>query len=334
VQWTQLYATDPAILSMILNTVQQKFSQCQVFRANPGDLLIIASNKRFTAEDILRAETIFAQNQHIQASLRPLNIQTFEAMLVRQIWTPSYIADHFSGTGIQTMDNPRLHYMAGKSFFIGQSISEDLLLPPETAFYRHEYLLVQKYSNWDTVSFSPQTFHSLLQAMHDDVHHYIFPMIQSLKLKAYLNTPDLFLLSPEQQQEFNVALLPFITTPQEDTAWEVVKLRDVSFRPKAEILLQHVQRFRNWIVPYPLEGLRAVLQEGMENGQDAYEKNWCALQLALLLLQEHRDREQADAILRRMQIRNDGTIFLLPQDADLLRQVNIFMQRVSLAYEQ
>lgn len=333
VQWTQLYATDPDILGMILNTVQQEFSQCHVFRANPGDLLIIASNKRFTHEDILRAEMVFAHNEHVQTSLRPLNIETFEAMLARQIWTPSYIADHFSGYGIQTMDNPRLHYMAGKSFFLGRPISEEHLLTPASAFYRHEYLLVQKYPDWDDVALSSQTFNSLSRAMRDDVHRYIFPMLQPLQLKAFLNTPARFPLTPEQQTGFNLDLLPFITTPQENDAWELIGLEDASFREKAERLLQHIQDFRNWIVPYPIDGLRALLQEGVTTGRDAYEKNWCALQLALLVLQEHRDREQADAILRRMQTRDNGTIVVLPQDAELLRQVNTLMQRLRIPDE-
>jgi hypothetical protein len=158
-------------------------------------------------------------------------------------------------------------------------------------------------------------------------------MIESLRLKAYLNAPELFPLSQDQQDQFELDLVPFITAPQEEDAWKTIGLQDASFREKAERLLEHIQSFRNWIVPYPLDGLHALLQEGMANGRDAYEKNWCALQLTLLLLQEHRNAVQANAILQQLQVGENGTIVLLPQDADLLRQTNGWMQRVSLADE-
>lgn len=326
VQWTQLYATNPQILSMILNTVQQEFSQCRVFRANPGDLLIVASDKRFSDKDVTRAEEILRNNEQVRASLEAINIDSFESLLIREIWTPSYIADHFSGAGIQTMDNPRLHYMAGKGFFMGENISAEYLLSSASVSYLSEYLLVQKYTKWGELPLNRELFNVFFRASIDKVRGGSLLMAPALKLKAYLSDPDEFPLSEREKGTFRIELIPFITNSEPGMHdWSQIGLEGASFREKAQVLLEHVQMFRSWIVPYPVDGLQALLQEGMAKGKDDYEKNWCALQLALLLIKERYDKDAVDAVLNQIIRRDDGTLFLREQDIFLLDELERLM---------
>jgi hypothetical protein len=228
------------------------------------------------------------------------------------------------------MDNPRLHYMAGKSFFIGENISTEYLLSSESVPYRHEYLIGQKYLNWEDLSFSKETFEPLLFSTKDKVSGILLPIYHALELKAYLNNPDLFPLSEEQKKTFRVDLISFITnSAQEDKDWSMIGLEGASFREKAQILLEHIQTFRNWIVPYPVDGLQVLLQEGMAKGNDEYEKNWCALQLALLFLQEKRDKDGIQAIFDQLIQEDDGTILLREQDKSLLDEINRLINQLN-----
>ncbi|MGD9158805.1 MAG: hypothetical protein PVG39_10395, partial [Desulfobacteraceae bacterium] len=63
VQWAQIYATDPSMLGMILNTVQQEFKQCRVFMASRNDLIILASNREISIKDLDRAEKKLSTNK-------------------------------------------------------------------------------------------------------------------------------------------------------------------------------------------------------------------------------------------------------------------------------
>ena len=151
-------------------------------------------------------------------------------------------------------------------------------------------------------------------------------MNQALMLKAYLSNSDVFPLSEEQKKKFNVDLIPFIMeSSQGENNWSVIGLEGSSFREKAQLLLQHIQTFRNWIVPYSVNGLQTLLQEGMIKGKDEYEKNWCALQLALLLVKERHDKDVVNAILNQIIRRDDGTIVLKEQDIFLLGELERVM---------
>lgn len=326
-QWVQLYDTNPDIMGMILNTVQQEFAQVKVFRAHPADILVVATNTQFTESTIVNLETVFQKEHHVRTSLSSIYIDNPDALLMREIWSSSYIKEHFSHLGIQTMDNPRLHYIAGKSFFMEEKISEDFLLRAETTTFLSEYLLTQKYPHWKDSSFLPATFPALLSSTTERIHGGSSYLTDSLALKGYLHNSKVFPLTDAQKNAFHVELFPFITDLQPEEQWGKLSLEGSSFRQKAEVLLRHVQRFRNWIVPYPLDGLQAVLRAGMIRGQDAYEKNWCTLQLARLVLREHHDRPLANSILQQLHTQDDGTILLSAQDSSLLAKVNRLLNR-------
>jgi len=134
-QWIHTYFADLPMLGMIVNTVRQEFPHSRMFLAAPGDMILLASKKPFSLTDIERAEDLLKRNEKVRASLEMINLASAESMLIREIWPPSYISDMFSGFEIQTMDNPRLHYMAGKIFFTGTSVPGRHLFSSSSAKY-------------------------------------------------------------------------------------------------------------------------------------------------------------------------------------------------------
>jgi len=333
-QWTHMYAASPIMLGMIVNTLQQEFAYCRGFMSNLGDIVIIATNVPLSTENLRRAEETLLLNKQIETSLDVINMGSLESILIRELWSPSYIADHFSDYGIQTMDNPRLHYIAGKDYFIGENVPPKFLFSSASVPYHHEYLMSQRYPNWEDFSLSKKTFETLLSSTRDKIHGDFFSVASALKFKVYLSDPDVFPLSEKEREEFRVNLVPFIINgSQEENDWRIIGLEGASFREKAQILLQHVQTFRNWIVPYPVDGLQALLQEGMTKGKDDDEKNWCALQLALLLVKERHDKDAVNAVLNQIIRRDDGTIILREQDALLLGELERLMSNRAEHFE-
>jgi hypothetical protein len=322
-----MYTASPVMLGMIVNTLQQEFAYCRGFMSNLGDMVIIATNKPLPLENLWKAEETLRLNNQVKTSLDTINMGSLDSILLRELWSPSYIADHFSGYGIQTMDNPRLHYIAGKDYFIGRNVPSKLLFSSVSAPYHHEYLMVKKHPNWENFSFSKEFFDPLLHSTRDKIEGSLLPMNHALTLKAYLSNPDVFTLSKEQKETFKVNLVPFIMEPpQGENDWSVIGLEGASFREKAQLLLQHVQAFRNWIVPYPVDGLQALLQEGMAKGEDNYEKNWCALQLALLLVKERHNKDAVTTVLNQIIRRDNGAIILREQDTFLLGELERVMR--------
>ncbi|MBD3305197.1 hypothetical protein GF339_02480 [candidate division KSB3 bacterium] len=321
-QWAQIYASSQEMVGMIFNTVRQEFPQSRVFIPNWGDLFIIASKKPLTLEHVQRAEALLRQNQHVQTSLNMINMPTLDTMLIREIWTPSYLAKYFSNYGIQSMDNPQLHYIAGKSFFIGATLAPHLLLHATSVPYLEEYLLPQKYPDWTNFPFSQDAFSLLLYSTKSKVDGSLLPMTEALELKAYLGNPEVYRLREALQQQFRVELLPFIMQPTvEDQEWERIGLGEASIRQRAEILLEHVAQFRNWIVPYRIDGLKALLRHGITAGADAHERTWCALQLAWLHLREGADKRRVQEILVQAFQENEGELLLQGKDQALLERV-------------
>jgi hypothetical protein len=108
-----------------------------------------------------------------------------------------------------------------------------------------------------------------------------------------------------------VDLIPLITgKARSEEAWAKVGLKEASYRRKAEAMLSHIARHRNWIVPYPINGLKTLLEEGIIRGADAYEKNWCALQTVFLLIYERADMGQIKVVLDRVKRDENGRVLL------------------------
>lgn len=327
-QWVQLYSTNPRMAGMMVNTVKDGFRECHVFIANPLDMLIVARDECFTPEDIKRAEETFKRTESVKASLSEININSIDCILIRQIWTSSYISDYFSDLGVQTMDQPYLHYLAGKLNFMGAIVPNAFILNNSTSSYFQEYLLGIKYRNWEDIVFTKDMFAILYNSLKDKVSENILPMADSLKLKAYLGNPSEFPLSEEEKKRFKIEIIPFVMGKSvNEKDWDSLGMEKSSFRGKAEVLVDSVYTFRNWIIPYPVDGLKAILQEGIKNGRDDYEKNWCTVQLVLLFISEKVDKEIITNFVNQLIKDRGGRIILKEEDTALLQMLENQLKR-------
>ena len=323
-QWAHTIVASPDMIEMILNTIQQVFKHSYVFLGG-SDLLIMASNQPITCSNLKQADFTLKNNEKVRQSLRKINVSSLASILIKERWTSSYIADYFSGSGIQTLDFPKLHYLAGKAFFIGKNLPKKYFLNSKTAAYIDEYLFYKQCENWSISPDTKEAFISLLESTRSKIEYEnILPITKALLERAYLSDPKQYPLSGKLLGEFRDDLVAFIARyPETEKEWGIIGFEDASFRAKAELLLTHIRDFRNWMVPYPLDGIITLLQKGMLQGKDAYEKNWCALQLATLLKEERVDRNSINKILESTIKDNDGKILLKEEDRHLLERLKL-----------
>jgi spermidine synthase len=330
VQWTHTYDSSPEMMGMIVKTLVREFGQTHVFLGNSGDVLMLASSRRFSASDIERAEAAFGQLDKVRQSLKILKVETLESILVRELWTPSYLSYFFADFGLQTMDNPRLHYMAGKRFFLGTGLPDDFLFGPDGAPYVDEYLMVMKHGDWRDFSFSPAETKALQSSFDRELRGGFQPIVSALKLKAFLEDPAASPLTEKEKKTFRPELVRLITGKSgSEEDWSAAGLKGASFRERAQALLGHVAKTRSWIVPYPLEGLKSLLEKGMAQEREDHEKNWCALQLALLATYGDKSAKSARKILGSAVRGKGGKILLKKEDEALLKSLQIRLSKLS-----
>jgi spermidine synthase len=328
-QWIQQYDSNQDMLGMVFNTVSREFPESRLFWSNSADLIIVATQKALDAVDVRRAETVLQRSDRVRESLRKLNLDEIDSLLIREIWTPSYFKAMFSSYDRQTMDHPRLHYIAGRAFFDGFKMDPKTLWTPASIPFVPEYLIAMKYPDWKTHTFSKEVFQNLLRSLQDRTDNSMPPMTSSVELKAFLENPRMYPMSYQQSQQLGLDVLQFVVNPnQARLDWGVVGLQGAGFRQKAQFLLNHVMTFRNWIVPYPVAGLEALLQQGMSDSKDPYERTWCALQLSLLIGQEKGDRHLVQDIVYKAMGDNGGKLSVAEHDRPLLERVRETMDRL------
>jgi spermidine synthase len=321
-QWVHTIIAGQDMIEMVLNTVQQEFKYAHIFLGG-SDLLILASNQPISCRNLLAAETTLKTNDRVKQSLQEINVSSLASLLIKERWTTSYISDYYSESGVQTLDFPRLHYLAGKDFFFGKNMPLKHFITSETTPYIDEYLFYQQCENWTIAPDTKEAFYSLIESTRSRIDYdTLLPITKALLHRAYLSNPELYPLSKDLLSEFRDDLVAFIAKyPETEKEWGIVGLEYASFRTKAEPLLAHIFSFRNWMVPYPLDGIITLLQHGIFQGKDAYEKNWCAIQLAALLSKERVEQSFIDQILDKTIRDNDGKIILRPEDQYLLNGI-------------
>ncbi|MEI7671221.1 MAG: hypothetical protein WCK00_03825, partial [Deltaproteobacteria bacterium] len=330
VQWVQSYASSPIMLGMVLNTIQQEFPQSRIFWSTMGDLLILATRAPLTPQDVKRAEAGLQKNDHVRKSLGAINLTTLDSLLLREICTPSHVKKLFSGYDIQTLDQPRLHYIAGKDFFIGRDMENSTILTQVSVPFVSEYLLAMKYPDWKTHAFSKEEYIPLAASLKSIVDNTVSPSLPSLAVKAFLGNPNMYPLSYPQFQEMGLDVLQFVVMAnQASLDWGRIGLKEATFRKKAMTLFEHIQKTRNWIVPYPLVGLQALLEQGISESKDPYERTWCALQLSLLHFQEKADKHLIKNVLDKVRRLNGGKMPIADEDRPLLEHVNNMVKGLS-----
>jgi hypothetical protein len=270
---------------------------------------------------LLQAEATLKDNEKVKQSLGEINVPSLAAILIKERWTSAYISDYFSDADIQSLDFPKLHYLAGKTFFIGANLPLKHFLNAETTAYLGEYLFYKQCENWTIAPDTKKAFYALVESTRSLIEYdKTLPITKALLHRAYLNDHEKYPLSQELLSEFRDDLLAFTARyPETEKEWTFVGLASASIRQKAETLLDNIEQSRNWMVPYPLDGIIELLQKGRYEGKDAYEKNWCALQLAVLLSKERFERDLIDEILNKTVKGPDGEIILKEEDRHLLK---------------
>ncbi len=316
-QWIHTTGASTAMIDMTLNTLRQEFPESRVFIAG-ADLLILASKRPVSCQDLASAERTLASTSGVRASLADLRITSLAGILVRERWTPSFLADYVRGGGIQTLDFPRLHYLAGKDFFIGRDLSPSIFLDNRTTAYGNDYLFYKQCAEWQIASDSRDAFQTLVGATISVFTNAPSPMTDALLLRAYLSDSQAYPLPPEKEKQYGIDVLPFIIDDTADEEeWAYINLRGAPMRVRAEVLLRHVKNFRNWMTPYPMDGLVALLRKGMAESPDPGDRNWFTLQLARLLKQERVDSQTIDEILQHLVRDKNGNLLISKEDFSL-----------------
>ena len=317
------------MLGMVFSTVQKEFPESRLFWSNAADLIMVASQKALTAADVRRAEEVLQRSDGARESLRKLNLGELDSLLIREIWTPSYFKTMFASFDLQTMDHPRLHYIAGKAFFNHAYMNPEPLWNPSSIPFVSEYLIAMKYPDWKTHAFPKQNVQSLLLSLQDKIDNSMPPMRPSVGLKVFLGNSRIFPMSYQLSQQVGFDVLQFVVNPnQRKLDWGTIGLQGATVHQKAQFLLNHIQSTRNWVAPYPVSGLEALLQQGMSESKDPYEKTWCALQLSLLIGQEKGDRHLVQVIMDKAVRENGGKLPMAEQDRLLLERVREMMDRL------
>ena len=322
-QWAHQYDSSQEMLGTVFNTLQREFPECRLFWSNSADLIILATPKALTAGDVRRAGEVLLRSDRARDSLRKLDLDSVDSLLIREIWTPSYFKTMFPYFDLQTMDHPRLHYVAGKAFFNGFNMDPETLWSPASIPFceripdgheisRLENACIFQGGTPDTPAFFTGSRRQL-DAAHEPCGGVEGIFGQSQHVPAHL--------SAGAAVGFGC---PAVRSQSESGKldWGLIGLQGAPFRQKAQVLLNHVLKTRNWIVPYRLSGLEALLQQGLAESKDPYERTWCALQLSLLLSQENADKLLVKNILNKVLQINGGKMAVADEDRQLLERVN------------
>ena len=127
--WIQRYGTNERIVALILNALRAEFPYTRVFRAGADDL-VLASVRPVGRESVARAQAALAANPRVSESLSEIRVSGFLDLLTRE--HPEVIdrALELEAVGVETLDRPRVHFLAGLAFFRGDD-------PDTAALLRH-----------------------------------------------------------------------------------------------------------------------------------------------------------------------------------------------------
>jgi hypothetical protein len=199
-------------------------------------------------------------------------------------------------------------------------LSARYFLDYRTTPYRKEYLFYSQCKKLFISPDTPEAFHQLVKSTVSVTDGRPNPMTDALLMRAYLSDPTKHPLPRGKEREYGIDVLSFILEPVEDEEiWGWINLKNASIRAKAETLLTHVQTFRSWMVPYRMDGLVALLRKGMAQAETAADKNWCALQMAHLQINEKADDRHVLEVLGRTIRDSAGHIILSSGDRHLLQ---------------
>jgi spermidine synthase len=121
-QWMHIHDASAAELGCVLETLRSVFGHVRVFMSQANDLVLLAGEDDIPARALADAAGAWKENPDVAASLGQAGLGSMEAVLAREIGVPALTGP------VETLDRPVLHYMAGKSFFMGARVSGGDLL--------------------------------------------------------------------------------------------------------------------------------------------------------------------------------------------------------------
>ncbi len=284
-QWVQIYNTSPEVLGMVMRTISEHFRHVRVFAANGGDLLLLAAQHDLDSADILRAEKRWQNNEAVRLSLAEADIRSIDGLLLREILTPDHLRAAFAASPMQTLDHPRLHYLAGRHLFFGSSVELSTLLSLDTAAHWPAYALAKRHPDWATRCLDEELFREVIHALTDSTT--IVPMesiAEAVVLKAMTAAGcpagESFGGKTNESTRALVRLIAGQGKGEDD--WQLAGLGGAERRERISVLVGVVQRTRNWIVPYPVDGLLELLEQATAESASDEERSWYLGQRALL----------------------------------------------------
>lgn len=332
-QWVQIYNTSPEVLGMVIRTISDQFPFVRVFVANAGDLLLLASRHDLGEADLERAERRWQDNRAMRDSLTAVGIASLDELLLREVWSPDYIRDNFRQYQVQSMDHPRLHYLAGKHFFLGTHIDLRSLLAARTAAVWPSSGLAKRFPDWENHCFD-EAFLSQATAglTHASLLEPMTALAEAAVLKAMTSgdcpSGQRFTGATNEATRALVRLISGTARGEED--WQLAGLGEEPPRARAAALLGVVRRTRNWIVPYPVDGLAALLSQGLAESASSEEKNWYLLQQARLGIAGGAGAEELRTLLAQAKRDGQGRIIVATPDRNLLEEVEDFARLRSI----
>jgi spermidine synthase len=127
-QWLQRYATNEAITAHVVNALKAEFPFVRVFRAGSDDLLL-ASLFPITDENLASAESTLRTHEAVRTSLAEIRITGTVDLLALEHPEVLERAAALEHLGRETLDHPRIHFLAGLAFFRGDDPDAVALLP-------------------------------------------------------------------------------------------------------------------------------------------------------------------------------------------------------------
>lgn len=127
VQWIHIHDASATVLGSVLQTLKTEFAHVRVFMSQANDLILLASSADIADARLESAAATLASNAAVARSLGEIGLGSLESLLAREIAPPRLRGP------VQTLDMPVLHYLAGKSYFMGERVAARELLSGEGA---------------------------------------------------------------------------------------------------------------------------------------------------------------------------------------------------------
>jgi hypothetical protein len=203
---------------------------------------------------------------------------------------------------------------------MGKLAPIESIFDQKTANFSEDFLLAKKYQNWGNFELHSKVISFLIHGLGPG--EYLKPINKNLNLRAYFNKPSSPNLPAKLANDPVLKIIPLITgSSMNQDLWMQVGLQFAPHRVKAEKLFKIVNHTRNWIVPYPLDGLKKFLMEGIRSSKDVYEKNWSVLQFCRVLLEEQADINHIKAVFNLAAKGNNGDVKIRSEDVALLEKI-------------